>query len=68
VFLEDLLARSLEKEHKTGGLWDRQGTQWLIFDVDGTRQAARQRALPSTPDLPAAQRRLDEVCASNITL
>jgi hypothetical protein len=63
VFLEDLLIRPLEKEHKTGGLWDRQGTQWLIFDIDGTRQAARQRALPSTPDLPAAQRRLDEVCA-----
>jgi hypothetical protein len=63
VFLEDLVARPLEKEHKTGGLWDRQGNQWLIFDVDGTRQAARQRALPSTPDLPSAQRRLDKVCA-----
>ncbi len=63
VFLEDLFARPLEKEEKTGGLWDRQGTQWLVFDVDGTRQAARQRALPCTPDLPPAQRRLDEVCA-----
>src|SRR5579883_2075386 len=63
LFLEDLLARPLEKEEKTGGLWDRQGTQWLVFDVDGTRQAARQRALPCTPDLPPAQRRLDEVCA-----
>jgi hypothetical protein len=27
VFLEDLVARPLEKEEKTGGLWDRQGTQ-----------------------------------------
>jgi hypothetical protein len=63
VFLEDVLARPLEKEEKTGGLWDRQGTHWLIFDVDGTRQAARQRALPCTPDLPPAHRRLDEVCA-----
>ncbi|GHO57832.1 hypothetical protein [Ktedonobacter robiniae] len=63
LFLEDLFARPLEKEEKTGGLWDRQGRHWLIFDVDGTRQAARQRALPSTPDLPPAQRRLDEVCA-----
>jgi len=63
MFLEDLLARPLEKVEKTGGLWDRQGTQWLVFDVDGTRQAARQRALPCTPDLPPAQRRLDEVCA-----
>jgi hypothetical protein len=63
VFLEDLLARPLEKEAKTGGLWDRQGAQWLVFDVDGTRHAARQRALPSTLDLPPAQRRLDKVCA-----
>jgi hypothetical protein len=67
VFLEDLVARPLEKKEKTGGLWDRQGNQWLIFDVDGTRQAARQRALPSTPDLPPAQRRLDNVCASGYT-
>lgn len=63
VFFEDLISRPLEKEEKTGGLWDRQGIHWLIFDVDGTRQAARQRALPSTPDLPPARRRLDKVCA-----
>ena len=63
VFLEDLVARPLEKEKQAGGLWDRQGNHWQVFDVDGTRQAARQRALPSTPDLPPAQRRLDEVCA-----
>jgi hypothetical protein len=63
LFLEDLVARPLEKEEKTGGLWDRQGTQWVVFDVDGTRQAARQRALPATPDLPPARRRLDKVCA-----
>lgn len=67
VFLEDLCARPLEKGQKTGGLWDRQGNQWIVFDVDGTRQAARQRALPCTPDLPPAQRRLDEVCAPGYT-
>ena len=67
LFLKDLCARPLEKEEKTGGLWDRQGTQWLVFDVDGTRQAARQRALPCTPDLPPAQRRMDEVCAPGYT-
>src|SRR5579875_1805506 len=27
VFLDDLVARPLEQENKTGGLWDRQGTQ-----------------------------------------
>jgi hypothetical protein len=67
LFLKDLLARPLEKEEKPGGLWDRQGTHWLVFDIDGTRQAARQRALPCTPDLPPAQRRLDEVCAPGYT-
>jgi hypothetical protein len=63
LFLEDLCARPLGKEEKTGGLCDRQGTHYLVFEVDGTRQAAHQRALPSIPDLPPAQRRLDKVCA-----
>lgn len=64
LFQRDLLARPLtqEGEHR-GGLWDRLGVQWLVFDVDGTRQAARQRALPHTSDLPAAHRRFDQVCA-----
>lgn len=31
--------------------------------MDGTRQAARQRALAATADLPAARRRLEQVCA-----
>src|SRR5438270_786299 len=39
----------------------------LVFDVDATRQAARQRALPCPPELPAAQRRLDAVCAPGYT-
>ena len=62
-FLEDLVARPLEKEENPGGLWDRQESHWLVFDVDGTREAARQRALPQTTDRPPAQRRLREVCA-----
>jgi hypothetical protein len=37
IFLEDLVARPLEKGKQTGGLWDRQGNQWRVFDVDGTR-------------------------------
>jgi hypothetical protein len=67
VFLEDLTARPLEKQEKAGGLWDRQGTHWQVFDIDGTRQAARQRALPCTLDRPPAQRRLDKVCAPGYT-
>jgi len=35
----------------------------MIFDIDGTREAARQRALPQTEELPPAFRRLDDVCA-----
>jgi hypothetical protein len=50
-----------------GGIWDRQGRRSIVFDVDATRQAARQRALPCDPELPAARRRLDAVCAPGYT-
>ena len=46
-----------------GGLFDRMEKQWLVVDVDGTRQAARQRALPQTELLPTPHRRFDQVCA-----
>jgi len=62
-FLSDLLARPLGTEEPLGGLMDRAGTPSLVFDVDGTREAARQRALPKTSDRPAAQRRLRPLCA-----
>jgi hypothetical protein len=67
LFLEDLLARRLSPEEQEAGLWDRQGNRWLVFDVDGTREAARQRALPQTPDRPAPQRRLRPLCAPGYT-
>jgi hypothetical protein len=67
LFLEDALARPLNKEEQAGGLWDRQGSHWLVFDVDGTREAARQRALPQTADRPAPQRRLRPLCAPGYT-
>jgi hypothetical protein len=63
LFLDDLLSRSLTPDKQTGGLVDRQGNRWMVFDIDGTREAARQRALPQTDDLPPAFRRLDDVCA-----
>jgi hypothetical protein len=67
-FQKDLVARPLTEVGKsTGGLWDRCGEHWLVFDVDATRQVARQRALPSTPDLPPSSRRLDAVCAPGYT-
>jgi hypothetical protein len=60
-FQEDLLAR--KPFPSPGGLLDRTGEQWIVVDVDGTRQAARQRALPQLESLPAPHRRFDQVCA-----
>ena len=67
LFLDDLLSRPLSPDEQTGNLVDRAGGEWLVFDLDGTREAARQRALPLTDDLPPAFRRLDEVCAPGYT-
>jgi hypothetical protein len=63
LFLDDLLCRPLTPDKQTGGLVDRAVNTWVVFDIDGTREAARQRALPKGEDLPPAFRRLDEVCA-----
>ncbi len=60
-FQEDLLARF--PFPSLGGLFDRTGAQWIVVDVDGTRQTARQRALPQTDALPVPHRRFDQVCA-----
>src|SRR5260221_11184618 len=45
-----------------GGVWDWQARRSLVIDVDATREAARQRALPASEQLPAYRRRLDAVC------
>src|SRR5258707_857145 len=62
LFLDDLLARPLTHDKQTGGLLDGVGNSWIVFDIDGTREAARQRALPLTDELPPPFRRLDDVC------
>ena len=67
LFLEDLLSRPLTHDKQTGDLVDRTGNPWVVFDLDGTREAARQRALPQTDDLPPPFRRLDDVCAPGYT-
>jgi hypothetical protein len=73
LFLDDLESRPLStdsnnaNEKQTGGLLDRAGNAWVVFDIDGTREAARQRSLPQTEDLPPAFRRLDDVCAPGYT-
>jgi hypothetical protein len=63
LFLDDLLGRPLTPDKQTGSLLDRAGNSWIVFDIDGTREAARQRALPQTDELPPPFRRLDDVCA-----
>ena len=50
-----------------GGIFDRQNRRYIVFDVDATRQAARQRALPCDLTLPPARRRLDAVCVPGYT-
>jgi len=50
-----------------GGIFDRQNRRSIVFDVDATRQAARQRALPCDLTLPPARRRLDAVCVPGYT-
>jgi hypothetical protein len=67
LFLDDVLSRPLTHDKHTGNLVDRRGNAWVVFDIDGTREAARQRALPQTEALPPAFRRLDEVCAPGYT-
>jgi hypothetical protein len=70
LFLDDLLSRPLwsgSDEPHTGNLTDRAGNAWMVFDLDGTREAARQRALPQSEGLPPAFRRLDDVCAPGYT-
>jgi len=63
LFLDDLLGRPLTPDKQTGNLLDRAGTSWIVFDIDGTREAARQRALPQTDEHPPPFRQLDDVCA-----
>jgi hypothetical protein len=47
LFLDDLESRPLTNERQTGNLVDRTGGEWIVFDSDGTREAARERCLTS---------------------
>ena len=38
LFLDDLLVRPLTSNKQTGGLVDRVGNTWMVFDLDGTRE------------------------------
>jgi len=67
LFLDDVLERLLVPEQQMGGVTNRAGSTWMVLDIDGTREAARQRALPRTEALPRPFRRLEEVCAPGYT-
>jgi hypothetical protein len=62
LFLDDLLSRPLSNdsnEKRTGGLVDRAGNAWVVFDIDGTREAARTHCASSNgwaSDDPRVQR------------
>jgi hypothetical protein len=61
LFPADVVART--PFATPGSPLDRQGNSWWVVDVDGTKQAARQCALPHRKDLPAPHRRMSQVCA-----
>lgn len=62
LFHQHALATGWTQE-TIGGIFDRQARRYMVFDIDATRQAARQRSLPCGPELPLAKRRLQAVCA-----
>jgi hypothetical protein len=66
LFEQDCFQHGFSQEH-VGGLSDRRGQRLLIIDVDATRQAARQRALATSPEVPTPRRRMEEVCAPGYT-
>lgn len=64
--LADLVVRG-PTGNDGGGLIDHQGQRLLVFDVDGTCRAARQRPLARGTNLPAPHRRLARACAPGDT-
>ena len=64
---EQVVAQHGGTGERLGGLLDRTGQRLVVIDVDATRQAARQRALATGPELPVPRRRLADVCAPGYT-
>ncbi len=56
LFEADLLEHGFARD-QSGGLMDRSGERFWVFDVDGTHQVARQRAVTQQADYPAVRRR-----------
>src|SRR6266849_1972990 len=45
LFLKDLVARPLESSEKPGGLWDREGTHYLVFDKPPANEPCPRRLI-----------------------
>jgi hypothetical protein len=56
LFESDLLSHGFEPA-QSGGLVDRVGKEFWVFDVDGTHQTTRQRSLTTTEAYPELHRR-----------
>jgi hypothetical protein len=56
LFESDLREHGVQGE-QMGGLVDRSGQRFWLFDVDGTHRAARQRSLANAAVYPSARRR-----------
>ena len=46
---------------------DRAGNTWVVFDLDGTREAASPAHYPRVKTFPRPDLWLDEVCAPGYT-
>ncbi len=66
LFETDLWERGLNTDNM-GGLIDRRGEKYYFFDLDGTKQTARQRKLISNEEYPQAKRRSDKACGKGYT-
>ena len=51
----------------SGGIFDRQGRRFIVFDIDATRQQPGLEPCPLPPLLPPPRRRLAAVCAPGYT-
>jgi hypothetical protein len=56
IMMEDMLENGIQGEY-IGGVYDQINTRHIVFDVDATVDAARQRSVVSSADYPQVKRR-----------
>lgn len=65
LLFKDLLQHGIKSE-AMGGLYDHTGKHHIVFDVDATKEVARQRSIPTTDEYPSVNRRRKS-CAPGYT-